>query len=72
MNAEETVFSIPGLRLLILSYYLKHPDEKERISFLKKVKIKMYNKINLFCSAVELNVCMTILCLFRINIPVIR
>jgi len=34
--AEEKVFSIPDLRLVILSYYLKHPDEKDKLTCYQK------------------------------------
>ena len=36
--AEEKVFSIPELRLIILSYYLKHPEEKEKLTCYQKFK----------------------------------
>ena len=39
--AEEKVFTIPELRLIILSYYLKHPEEKEKITCYQKFKEKI-------------------------------
>jgi hypothetical protein len=46
MNAEEKVFTIPGLRLLILSFYLPHPDEKGTIKCYQKFKNNINNKFN--------------------------
>ena len=43
MSAEETVFCIPGLRLLILSYYL---ENKKRISCKNYIKHKIEDKID--------------------------
>jgi hypothetical protein len=45
MSAEETVFCIPGLRLLILSYYLEN-KKKERISCKNYIKHKIEDKID--------------------------
>ena len=47
MSAEESVFCIPGLRLIILSYYLEEKKEKkERITCRKFIYTKIQNKID--------------------------
>ena len=38
MSAEEKVFSIDDLRLIILSYAIKHPDEPPLPTFYIKLK----------------------------------
>jgi hypothetical protein len=46
MSAEETVFCIPGLRLLILSYFLENKKENKRVTCKNYIKQKIENKFD--------------------------
>ena len=44
MNPEEKVFQIDGLRLLILSYSMRHPDEPKQYTNYEKFKMYINEK----------------------------
>jgi hypothetical protein len=47
ISAEEKVFSIHELRLIIISYYLKHPDESPNLNCYQQFKQDIWKKTEL-------------------------
>ena len=70
-SAEEKVFTISGLRLHILSFAIKHPDEKTHLTC-KQSCINKKKKINKQCKSDIFCCCCQTMCFFLICFDLIR